>query len=162
MDQASYVLDPLFEPICLGVARNNEAPFIIDGPDIPDFLHSLPDDIAACSHNAVFDFSIFSWRYGWTPKLILDTLAMSRTLLSRYIRSHSLKSVAEYFKLPAKGMMLQNVKGMARADIIANGMWQDFTDYCMHDVWLCREIMYRLLPLLPDEEIEIHDMVTRC
>ena len=162
MDVPSYVLDQMFEAIVLGVAENDKPPFYVDGPDIPKFLHSLPTGIAACSHNALFDFCVFSWLYNWTPQLILDTLAMSRTLLSRHLKSHSLANVAKFLNLPPKGGFLSSVKGMTRADIIANGMWQSYTDYCLHDVWLCREIMKVLLPKLPDEEIVIHDMIARC
>jgi DNA polymerase len=145
------------------VAINAEKPFIVDGPDIPYFLHKcIPSKAAACSHNALFDFCVFSWVFGWTPALILDTLAISRTLLSHKLKSLSLRSVAKYLGLPEKGGFLAQAKGMTRLDLIANGMWQQYCDYCINDTELCRLIFIELAPFLPDEEFLVHDMVARC
>lgn len=169
MDPASYILDPLFEAICLGVANTNDAPLLVDGPEIPRFIHRLKIErattgkrIAMVSHNAQFDMAILSWRYDFHPDLIIDTIAMSRTVLGALLPSHALGSIAAYLGLPSKGTMVKDVKGMTRADIIANGMWDREVEYCLHDTWLCREIFKRLLPCLPPDEIILHDMLTRC
>lgn len=168
MDPASYILDPLFEAICLGVANLNDAPMLVDGPEIPIFLHKLKQAqlagrrIAMVSHNAQFDMAIMSWRYNFQPDLIVDTIALSRTLLGPRLTSHSLDSVARYFRLPEKGSMVAQVKGMTRADIIANDMWDQEVEYCLHDTWLCREIYKNLFPRLPAMEIVLHDIITRC
>src|SRR5215469_6986411 len=162
LDPPSYVLSPMFEAICLGVARNSDPPFLVNGPQIPDFLNELDRNCAVVIHNALFDMCICSWRYQFVPKLIIDTLAMSRSLLGHKLKSNSLRKVAEHLGLPPKGDILQNVKGMTRADIIACGMWAAFGDYNLHDVELCRSIYLELAPLLPDEEFLIHDMVARC
>ncbi len=167
MDPASYILDPLFEAICLGVANSRDDPILIDGPQIPHFLGRLKAiqpqrPIVAVSHNAQFDMSILSWRYDFHPDLIIDTIAISRTILGALLQGHSLETVATYFGLPAKGSLIKQVKGMTRADIIANGLWEQESEYCRHDTWLCREIFKRLIELMPPDEIELHDMITRC
>jgi hypothetical protein len=169
MDPASYILDQLFEAICLGVAGTAGEPVLIDGPEIPSFIHRLKAHraqtgkrIAAVSHNAQFDMAIMSWRYDFHPDLILDTIAMSRTWLGPTLRSHSLGDVAAHFGLPSKGTMVKNVKGMTRGDIIANGMWKDEVEYCLHDTFLCRAIFRHLLPSMPVDEIALHDILTRC
>jgi hypothetical protein len=162
MDPPSYILDPMFEAICLGVAKNADPAFIVDGPDIPDFLKRMPRDVAVVSHNQLFDACIGSWRYNYVPKLIIDTLAMSRTLLGHLLKSNSLRSVARHLGLPEKGDIIQSVKGMTRADIIACEMWEQYTAYCLNDVELCRMIYLQLAPLLPDEEFIVHDMIARC
>src|SRR5215470_14543337 len=42
LDAPSYILDPRFEAICLGVAEGFENPsYIIDGPNIPAFVQAL-------------------------------------------------------------------------------------------------------------------------
>jgi DNA polymerase len=161
LDNPSYILDPRFEAICLGVYKGLEGEGeIIDGPDIPRFLSSLPPRVAMGSHNALFDMSILSWRYNYVPTLIVDTLSMARTLLRHKLRRMGLGAIAEFFGLK-KGDYLANVKGMSRADIIANGMWPGFTEYCLHDAWLCREIFKRLIPELPHEELILQDIVAR-
>src|SRR5215471_12513064 len=119
MDPPSYILDPRFESICLGVARGfTEPPYLIDGPDIPTFLANLPPNVAIVSHNALFDACILSWVYGYVPRLIVDTLAMARTLLAHILKRLDLGTVAKHFGLQ-KGNMVETVKGMTRADIIA-------------------------------------------
>jgi DNA polymerase len=162
LDPPTYILHPLFEAICLGVAKNSDPPFVVDGPDIPQFLTDMPRDVAVVSHNALFDMCICSWRFGYVPKLIVDTLAMSRTLLQHKLKSMSLKSVGQHLGLPEKGSFLAAARGMTRADLIANGMWADYTAYNLNDVELCRMIYLRLAPLLPDDEFIVHDMVARC
>lgn len=162
MDPPSYILDQRFEAICLGVARGfTDPPFIIDGPDIPSFLHSLPDNVAMVSHNALFDMAILSWRYGYVPKLIVDTLAMARTLLAHLLRRLDLGTVAKHIGLQ-KGDMIHKVINMTRADIIANGMWDDEVAYCLGDTAICRAIFLHLLPMLPPEELILHDIIARC
>jgi len=162
LDPPSYILDPRFEAICLGVAKGfTDTPFLIDGPDIPDFLDNLPDNVAMVSHNALFDMAILSWRYDYVPKLIVDTLAMARTLLAHILKRVDLGTIAQYLGL-RKGTMVQTVKGMTRADIIANGLWDDEAAYCLQDTAICRAIFLHLLPLLPPEELILHDIIARC
>ncbi len=165
---AEYILDERFEAICLGVASLDDDPFIVDGPDIPHFIKRLKaaqqagQQIATCSHNSQFDAAILSWRYDFHADLLVDTMAMSRTVLGPLLTSHSLASVAEWFGLPAKGSLVKDVKGMTRADIIACGLWDKEVEYCLHDVTLCREIYKRLLNHMPKDELLLHDILTRC
>jgi DNA polymerase len=162
LDPPSYILDPRFEAICLGVARGfTEPPRIVDGPDIPQFLATLPPNVAMCSHNALFDMAILSWVYNYVPRLIVDTLAMARTLMAHILKRLDLGTIAKHIGL-VKGNMVQQVKGMTRADIIANGLWDDEVAYCLQDTAICRAIFLHLLPLLPPEELILHDIVARC
>ena len=162
MDPPSYILDPRFEAIMMGAAFDDDPVIIIDGPDLGDWLNTLdPNEIAAVSHNAQFDMSILSWRYNWRPRLIIDTLSMSRTVIANKIKRHTLGSVANYLGLPEKFTTLDDVKGMDRATIIANDMWDAFKDYCANDTELCREIFKKLAPELPREEFQVHDLVLR-
>jgi hypothetical protein len=162
MDPPSYILDPRFEAIMAGVAFDDEPVSIIDGPDLESWLGSLDRDrIALCSHNAQFDASILSWRYNWRPRLIIDTLSISRTVIANKSKRHRLGDVANYLGLPAKGDTVMNVKGMTRADIIANGMWDEYTGYCKNDTELCRSIFKKLASELPREEFLVQDLVLR-
>jgi DNA polymerase I-like protein with 3'-5' exonuclease and polymerase domains len=169
LDPASYILDPRFEAICLGVANLTDPPTLIDGPEIPHFIKTLKEHrrhrrkpICMVSHNAQFDMAIMSWRYDFHPDLIIDTMSMSRTVLGPLLRSHSLASVADFLGLPGKGSMVKDVKGMTRADIIACGLWKKEVEYCLHDTWLCREIYKTLFQNMPADEFVLHDILTRC
>jgi DNA polymerase family A/3'-5' exonuclease len=166
---AEYILDPRFEAICLGVAGMTGDPLIIEGPDIPLFIHKIEQHrrdtnrpIVMISHNAQFDMAVMSWRYDFHPDMIIDTIAMSRTVLGPRLVSHSLDSVAQHFNLPAKGSLIKEVKGMTRLDIMSAGLWDREVEYCLHDVWLCREIYNRLFPVMPSDEFVLHDIITRC
>jgi DNA polymerase len=88
-------------------------------------------------------------------------MAMARTLLQHCLDSVSLDAVAAHFGM-VKGKTLYKVIGMTRADIIANGLWPEYTDYCLNDTELCRQIFLHLLPELPVEELILQDMVARC
>lgn len=150
LDPPSYVMDPRFELIMAGVAFDDGPVNIIDGPDVEQFLASLDRDrIALVSHNSQFDASILSWRYNWRPALIIDTLSISRTVLANKLKYHRLGSVASHLGLPQKGEEIANVKGMTRADIMANGLWEGFKSYCANDVELCRGIYKKLSPNCP-------------
>jgi hypothetical protein len=164
LDPPSYILDPLFQLICCGIAVDDKAPILLDRDEIEPFFQSLdPGNIALVSHNAQFDASILSWRFGWRPRIIIDTLSMSRTIFNNKLKRHDLDSVAMCCGVPysSKGNTLSQVRGMCREDIIANGLWDEFRDYCLSDVRKCRGIFLKLAECLPDEEFLIHDQVLR-
>jgi len=162
MDPPSYILDPRFDLLMAGVAFDDEPVSIIDGPDFEGFLTALdPAQIALVSHNSQFDASILSWRYDWRPALIVDTLSISRTVIGNRLKSHSLGKVATYLNLPPKGEDVVNAKGMTRADLIATGQWDGYKLYCKNDTELCRDILKKLMPDLPNEELAIQDLVLR-
>jgi len=82
-------------------------------------------------------------------------------VIGNRLKRHDLGSVAKHLGLPDKGDFLTNVRGMSRADIIANGLWEGFSTYCAGDTDRCREIFKRLVGEIPDEELLIHDQVLR-
>jgi DNA polymerase len=161
LDPPSYILDPRFEAIMMGVAFGNNDPGIIDGPDIGGWLHSLPANVIMVSHNALFDMAILSWRYGYRPRVIVDTVSIARTLLGHVYRHVDLATLAAHYGL-AKGDALAKTKGMTRAEIVSSGLWSELAGYCLNDVRVCRTIAMDLIPKLPPEELILHDMVARC
>ena len=108
--------------------------------------------------------SILSWRYGVRPRLMVDTLGVTRALLGHQLRSLKLGNVAEHLKLGVKGNELVNVIGMGRDAIKQAGMWQRFCDYAVQDAELCAGIYDKLVRsgLFPVREIAVMDMVLRC
>ena len=163
LDPPSYILDPQFELIIAGYAFDDGPVCMLDPDQIPGFLAGLnPDEIILVSHNSQFDASILSWRYDWRPKLIVDTLSISRTVLGNRLKSHALGKVADHLALPIeKGDEVVNVRGMRRLDIVAANLLDRYQDYCRKDVEICRAILKELGPQLPDEEFKIHDLVLR-
>lgn len=164
MTPVEYVLDPRFETIMLGVKMRGREPFILPASKVQAFFDLLdPEQTVIISHNALFDMCVVAWRYGFVPKLMVDTLGISRAMLGGKLRSLSLASVADYLGLGTKGKEVHNAKNLRAADIIARGMWGSYATYCKGDSVLCEGIFnHFVLPgLFPANEIVVLDIVLR-
>jgi DNA polymerase family A len=163
-DPASYILDPRFELIGIAVKEPGGTAYWVEGPDAPAFFASLdPNDTMTASHNALFDNCIWSYRYGFVPRVMVDTLGVARAVLS--LKSNSLESVAEHLGLGAKGKEIQQAIGMRLADLKANpDFYRAYVDYALNDATLCEGIFDKLVRSgeFPREEIFIQDLVLRC
>jgi DNA polymerase len=163
-DPASYILDPRFELIGIAVKELGITAYWIEGPDVPGFFADLdPDDIMTVSHNALFDNCIWSYRYGFVPRLMVDTLGVSRAVLS--LKSNSLASVAQHLGLGTKGKEIHQAIGMRLADLKAKpDFYQAYVNYALNDATLCEGIFNKLVPTgrFPYEELYIQDLVLRC
>jgi DNA polymerase len=164
LDPASYILDPRFELIGIAVKEPGSAAYWVEGPDAPAFFASLdPNDTMTASHNALFDNCIWSYRYGFVPRVMVDTLGVARAVLS--LKSNSLESVAEHLGLPAKGKEIYQAIGMRLADLKANSdFYRAYIEYALNDATLCEGIFDKLVRTrkFPREEIFIQDLVLRC
>ena len=164
MDPASYVLDRRFELIGIAIKEPGITAYWVEGPDVPAFFASLdPNDIMTGSHSALFDNCIWSYRYGFVPRLMVDTLGISRAVLS--LKSNSLASVTEHLGLGAKGKEIQSAIGMRLADLKANpDFYQSYVNYALNDATLCEGIFNKLVRTgrFPYDELYIQDLVLRC
>ena len=95
---------------------------------------------AVMAHNAQFDVSILSWKYGHHPAFIFDTLSMARALRGVEV-GNSLARLAEEFGLPAKGTAVYSTDGLWGID---RAIEEELAAYCKHDVALCEEL-FRVL-----------------
>ena len=163
MTPVEYVLDPRFECIGAAVCVDNSDPVWLDG----DKLHKLfarlnPKNTAIISHNALFDACIVKWKYNFSPRLWIDTMSMSRALLSHEVRSVSLETIAAHLGLGVKGKTIHKVSGMGGEAIRAAGLWDDYVQYAKDDVTLCRGIFNTLKSKFPPTEFVINDMIIRA
>lgn len=100
---------------------------------------------AVVAHNAQFDISVLSWRYGHQPAFIFDTLSMARAL--RGVKGkNSLAAIAEDFGLPAKGTAIGLSDGVYDLEDVP-GLERKLAEYCNHDVFLLEEIFKRFLAM---------------
>ena len=167
MTPVEYILDPRYETIMCAVKEMSGVPptYAVDGVDFEHWLKNAKlEDACVVSHNALFDMSILSWRYNVRPRLMIDTLGVSRALLAHRLKSLSLASVAQHLELGSKGHEVVNVIGMTRDDIKASGRWDDYVEYSKNDADLCAGIYDKLVRsgLFPIREIAVMDMVLRC
>jgi len=162
---AEYILDPQFECTGLAVKRGSGKSFWVEGDRVQEFFDDQPEDVMCVTHNALFDNCIAAWRYGWVPKIMVDTLGVSRSILQAELRSLSLNSVAKHLGLGAKTGALANVKNMRLAEIRAHpALYQNFIEYGLNDADLCYGIFEKLVMSgqFPASEIAIMDSVLRC
>jgi hypothetical protein len=165
MTPVEYVLDPRFETILCAVREAGQAPYFVDGADYGHWVKDAKLETAVVvTHNALFDMSVLAWRYNVVPRLMVDTLGVSRAILGHRLKSLSLASVAKFLGLGVKGGAVHNVIGMTRDMIKANGLWDGYANYSMNDNELAEGIYDRLVRsgIYPVTELLISDMVLRC
>jgi len=157
-----YLLDPRYETIMMAVYIPPASPQIILPHDIPAFLEQYPAaETVACSHNALFDLSILSWKYGWVAGTLLDSLGMTRSL-RRYKRYSLEACVKELFGREMDKSQLGRVIGMNAQQIKQAGLWGPMCTYAMNDARECWHIFQKLAPEFPVEEMRVMDLVLRC
>ncbi len=161
MTTEEYVRDPRFKAwgLCWKEVGEDHAPIWVRGKDIPEWASHIDwSRTAVLAHNAQFDVTILSWRYGIQPAFIFDTLSMARAL--RGVEAgNSLAMLAEAFELPPKGQAVHSTDGLL--DSIPFLVEQELADYCKHDVVLCEEVFNRLLPGYPVKELRLIDMTLK-
>lgn len=102
---------------------------------------------AVVGHNIKFDAFILKDRFGITPARFIDTKGMSKAVLGKSVKGHSLQLLAEHFGLTSKGIMLTNGKVY-----LTPNQENELAEYCIHDVELCREIYNRLAKDFPENQ----------
>jgi DNA polymerase family A len=161
MTTEEYVRDPRFKAwgLCWKVVGEEGHPVWVRGKDIQAWADSIDwRTTAVLAHNAQFDVTILSWRYGVQPCFIFDTLSMARALRGVEV-GNSLSKLAESFELPPKGKAVHSTDGMLES--IPFEIEQELADYCRHDTFLCEEIFKRFLPGYPAKELRLIDMTLR-
>lgn len=163
MQTDEYILDDRFEVIGVCVAVNDQTPQWFSGTfdETHDWLwanFSWTDAAVRC-HNTMFDGFILTQRFGIRPKLWMDTLAQAR-MLKPYLPSHSLASMAKYYKLPDKGVEVLKALGVNREMFTPTGL-RDYAEYCVHDTELCRGIGEIMDPFTPALHMRLIDMTVR-
>lgn len=165
MTPIEYILDPRFECTGLAVKRGDGKTFWVEGDKVGEFFDNEPEDVMAISHNALFDMCICSFRYGWVPKMMVDTLGISRAMLQAFLRSLSLDKVGEYLGIGRKTDALANVKGMRLDHIRAHpDLYRRFIEYGLNDADICYGIFKEFVPTkkFPAIELVVMDAVLRC
>jgi DNA polymerase family A len=163
MSPPEYILDPRFQVHLLAVYDLAwPAPRLLLPEQIPSFLAQYPaEETICCSHNALFDLAILSWRYNWVAGRLQDTLGLVRSL--RSYRRYSLGEVVkQLFGRDSKGDVIHKVAGMDVAAIKRAGLWSTYCTYALNDVLECSHIYLKLLPEFPEEEQRVMDLVLRA
>jgi DNA polymerase III epsilon subunit-like protein len=159
LDIVSYVRDSRFKVFGLGASmrRSEFSDFWFSGEEIWPFINSVDwKNTTVIGHNIKFDAFILKQKYGILAGQYIDTLALSRAVYGKTLKSHALGSLAEVLGLEAKGHLDTNGKTS-----LTNVEEQALATYCLHDVALCRQIFEKLSPEFPENQYGIMDQTVR-
>jgi DNA polymerase len=167
MTPVEYIMDARFEAHGCAFIEDDGPAYWVDGEHLQAYFdkHFDASDTVLVTHNALFDACICAWRYNFKPKLLVDTLAVSRACLGHILPRHSLAAVSEYLGLGAKGTAIAKTIGLSRAEIRADKkLYSEFVAYGMDDVTKCKGIFDKLVRSgdYPSGELKVMDMVLRC
>ena len=157
-----YIRDDQFEVIGVAVKENDGATEWFSGTheqtksylDRYDWSRSF-----VVAHNALFDASILSWRFGIRPMAILDTLSMARALHGTEV-GNSLASLVSYYQLGEKGTEVVNALAKRRRDFSPEDLSR-YGDYCINDVDLTYRLFNVLIPHFKKTELKLIDITIR-
>ena len=162
MTTEEYIRHQDFEVIGVGVKINDGRTQSFSGPmqETAEWLGQFDwHNSLALAHNAMFDGAILSWVFDITPKGWLDTLSMARALHGTNVGG-SLKFLAEYYGVGAKGEEVINALGKRRADFSEEQM-DRYMAYCRNDVDLTWDIFNHMAPDFPQVELRLIDLTLR-
>jgi len=158
----SYIDDERFETIGVAVKKNDEPTVWFSGTatETRSWLkHFDWNNSFALMHNALFDATILSWRFGIHPKTILDTLCMARAVHG-VDAGGSLAKLAERYQLGVKGTEVVDAMGKRRADFSEEELAR-YGEYCKNDVTLTYDLFRQLASSFNKTEIALIDMTIK-
>lgn len=158
-----YIRDPKFQVIGVGVKINNEHTEWASGSkkEIQKYLRGFDwENSMVVAHNTLFDGAILNWCYDINPRVLADTLCMSRALHG-VATSASLQALAERYGIGEKGTEVVEAEGKRRSDFTEEELSR-YGDYCINDV----ELTYKLFSIFiaagfPKQELRVIDMTLR-
>ena len=158
----AYVDHPHFEVIGVAVRVNDEPTEWFSGTmEETQVWLSKFDWVNAWvyAHNAMFDATILTWRFGIKPKLWIDTLSMARAVHGTEVGG-SLAKLAIHYKLGEKGTEVVNALGKRRVDFTEEDL-DKYGEYCINDVDLTYGLFLNLAPHFNKTEMKLIDMTIR-
>lgn len=158
----AYIRDDQFEVIGVAVKQSGSETQWFSGTKqkTKEFLDSFDwGNSLAVAHNAMFDMAILSWHFDIKPKMIADTLSMSRAIHSIEVGG-SLKALCSYYHLGAKGDEVINALGKRRIDF-DDASLSRYASYCIQDVDLTEKLFGVLLPNINKTEAKLIDLTLR-
>jgi len=109
------------------------------------------------AHNCKFDGAILAWRYKVKPFAWMDTVTLAKAVLGENISGYSLKRLAGFLGLAAKGeISCEGIIHPTPEQLTVLG------DYCKNDVDLCKGIYEKLIPQFPVSQYGAMDWTIRA
>jgi DNA polymerase bacteriophage-type len=157
---AEYVRDSRFWPLGLAYRflDDERTHWLAGNHLIEAWIRSVDwKNTVVVAHNCKFDGAILAWHYGVKPYAWMDTMALAKATLGENVSSHSLKRLAEYLGLSAKGeISCEGILHPSQEQLAALG------EYCKNDVDLCEGIYEKLIPQFPSSQLQAMDWTIRA
>lgn len=164
MTMQEYILDPRFEVIGVSVKRRGHPAQWYSGTmqDTYDFLSEVDwDKTMMLCQNTMFDAAILAWHFNLHPKMLADTLCMSRALYPHQ-KSHSLAAQAKRHNKKEKGTEVLNAIGKRRLDFTAEELAK-YGIYCDGDCEITEALaVEEYFPRMPVKELLLIDHTLRA
>ena len=160
MTTEEYIRDPRFKAFgCCVHEYGSDDPIVwVGASELREYFDGVDwGRTAVLAHNAQFDVSILSWRFGASPVFVFDSLSMARALRGVEV-GNSLAKLAADFGLPEKGKAVHSTNGLAE---LTPDIERELSEYCKHDVFLCEEVFQRLVAGYPSKELRLIDMTLK-
>lgn len=160
MSMTEYIRDPRFKLHGLAYRwENDEASHWISGDHVINAWVLSIDwkSVSIIAQNCKFDGAILSWRLGIVPGSWFDTQALGRAVLGENISGYSLKTMAEYLGLQAKGELKWD-----GVHTLTLQQEQEMASYCKGDVDICRGIYEKLIAQFPESQLSAMDWTIRA
>jgi len=161
MTTQEYIADSRFEIIGVGIKKNNEPTQWHSFPlqaYYRSYLEPLHGQVVV-AHNAAFDVQILEREFGIVPKVIVDTLSMSKPMHGLTVGG-SLKALAEKYKIGVKGTEVVDALGKRLADFSEEQL-AAYGQYCINDVELTAKLYPMLRKHTTDMEMRVIDCTVR-
>lgn len=157
MSMVEFIRDSRFKTHGLGVQIEDRKPEWITASAISTYCRDLPwDEITLVGHNIKFDAFILNHVYGIVAGAYEDTKGLSRAILAKTVKNHSLMALALHFGFEPKGSM--KTEGLLE---LTEEQEKELAEYCLHDVELCYQIYSKLRPQFPDNQLKLMDWTIR-
>lgn len=160
MSVTEYVRDSRFWPHCMAYRfLNDEKTHLLVGTHmIEAWVATVAwGSTVVVAHECKFDGSILSWRFGVKPFAWVDTVGLAKAVLGENVSGYSLKRLAEYLGLPAKGEV--SCGGLLH---LTPQQLEELGMYCKNDVDLCKGIYEKLITQFPKSQLGTMDWTIRA
>lgn len=160
MTTEEYIRDARFEPHGIGVKVDYNPAVWMSPADFRVWSRGVPwNTQEAVAHHAHFDGLALSHHFGIRPGRWRDTLSMAR-LIHGTAGGLSLEALAVRYGLGEKGSELAASQGKALS-MHSPEEWRVLGGYCKKDVELLAALYAKLLPLVPELELELIDLTIK-
>lgn len=163
LDGILYVKDARFEVIGFSYQEEGQAAKWVSGSfeELRLSLASLRlNRREVIAHNVMFDGSILEWIFKIKPLRYFCTMMAARPFVVPFKGSASLRSCAEYWGFPDKGIYVEEAKGKHREDFMPSELAK-YGVYCCNDTSLSSLISSTTKKLLPQDEIDLIDLTVK-